>query len=83
MTEADVELLVALRAETTVFALTDAWGKRDTASALAAVESLLERSGTRELPRLVAHARESRRARARVPVARGGGRHARGMPRRG
>jgi DNA polymerase-3 subunit delta len=54
VTEADVRLLTSLSAETTVFALTDAWGKRDTASALAAVESLLERSGTRELPRLVA-----------------------------
>ncbi len=54
VTEADVRLLTSLSAETTVFALTDAWGKRDTASALAAVEALLERSGTRELPRLVA-----------------------------
>jgi DNA polymerase-3 subunit delta len=37
-----------------VFELTDAWGRRDAGAALAAVESLLERSGTRELPRLVA-----------------------------
>jgi DNA polymerase-3 subunit delta len=34
--------------------LTDAWGKRDVGSALGAVESLLERAGSRELPRLAA-----------------------------
>jgi DNA polymerase-3 subunit delta len=54
VTEADVQLLAAVSAETSVFELTDAWGRRDTATALTAVESLLERSGTRELPRLVA-----------------------------
>jgi DNA polymerase III subunit delta len=54
ITEADVELLAPVSAETSVFALNDAWGRRDAAAALAAVESLLERSGGRELPRLVA-----------------------------
>src|SRR5262249_59140458 len=49
----DVRLLASLSAETSVFALSDAWGRRDTAAALGAVESLIERSGTRELPRLV------------------------------
>jgi len=50
----DVQRLAAASAETSVFELTDAWGRRDTAAALSAVESLLERSGPRELPRLVA-----------------------------
>jgi len=54
VTSEDVRLLASLSAETSVFALSDAWGRRDTAAALGAVESLLERSGTRELPRLVA-----------------------------
>jgi DNA polymerase-3 subunit delta len=52
--EADVRLLASVSAETSVFVLTDAWGRRDAAGALASVESLLERSGARELPRLVA-----------------------------
>jgi DNA polymerase III subunit delta len=38
-----VELLAAGRAETSVFALTDAWGKRDVAAVLRACEGLLER----------------------------------------
>ena len=54
VTESDVQLLAAVSAETSVFELTDAWGRRDTGTALTAVEALLERSGTRELPRLVA-----------------------------
>ena len=54
VTEADVRLLASLSAETSVFVLTDAWGRRDAGAALASVESLLERSGPRELPRLVA-----------------------------
>jgi DNA polymerase-3 subunit delta len=54
VTEADVRLLASLSAETSVFVLTDAWGRRDAAAALATVESLLERSGPRELPRLAA-----------------------------
>ena len=40
----DVETLVAGRAETAIFAVTDAWGRRDVASALAACEALLDRS---------------------------------------
>jgi DNA polymerase III subunit delta len=54
VTEAEVQQLAAASAETSVFELTDAWGRRDTAGALTAVESLLERSGSRELPRLTA-----------------------------
>jgi DNA polymerase III subunit delta len=54
VSEADVRLLASLSAETSVFVLTDAWGRRDAGAALASVESLLERSGPRELPRLVA-----------------------------
>jgi DNA polymerase-3 subunit delta len=54
LSEADVRLLASLSAETSVFVLTDAWGKRDVGAALASVESLLERAGARELPRLVA-----------------------------
>jgi DNA polymerase-3 subunit delta len=54
VSEADVRLLASLSAETSVFVLTDAWGRRDVAAALASVEALLERSGSRELPRLVA-----------------------------
>ena len=40
----DVELLAAGRAETSIYALTDAWGRRDVAAVLAASEALLERS---------------------------------------
>jgi DNA polymerase-3 subunit delta len=54
VSEADVRLLASLSAETSIFVLTDAWGSRDVAAALGSVESLLERSGPRELPRLVA-----------------------------
>jgi DNA polymerase-3 subunit delta len=42
ITARDVELLAAGRAETTIFKLTDAWGRRERAAALAAAESLLE-----------------------------------------
>jgi DNA polymerase-3 subunit delta len=55
--EADVEALSAGRAETAIFALTDAWGRRDVAAVLAAAESRLERSDrprSGELARLVA-----------------------------
>jgi DNA polymerase III subunit delta len=52
----DVQVLAAGRAETAIFSLTDAWGRRDVAAVLGASEQLLERS-TRprrdELPRLV------------------------------
>ncbi|HEX7312044.1 MAG TPA: DNA polymerase III subunit delta [Gaiellaceae bacterium] len=54
VTDGDVRLLASLSAETSIFVLTDAWGRRDVAAALASVEALLERSGSRELPRLVA-----------------------------
>jgi len=53
VTEADVRLLAALSAETSVFVLTDAWGRRDAAAALGTIETLLELAGARELPRLV------------------------------
>lgn len=48
----DVEQLAAARAETSIFALTDAWGRRDLAGALAAAEALLEGS-PRELTRVI------------------------------
>lgn len=57
VTERDVRTLTAGRAETSIFALTDAWGRRDPAAALEACEDLLERSPrprSSELPRLVA-----------------------------
>lgn len=44
LTTRDVEALVAARAGTAIFELTDAWGRRDVPAALAACESLLERS---------------------------------------
>lgn len=56
ITEADVHRLTAGRAETSIFTLTDAWGRRDVAGALRACEDLLERGqGARrdELPRIV------------------------------
>jgi DNA polymerase III subunit delta len=56
ITPAAVELLAAGRADTSIFALTDAWGRRDAGAVLQAAESLLERSGrprASELPRLV------------------------------
>jgi DNA polymerase-3 subunit delta len=40
----DVEQLAAGRAETPIFALTDAWGRRDVRGVLGACEALLERS---------------------------------------
>lgn len=52
----EVEELSAGRAETSIFTLTDAWGRRDVAGVLAAAESRLERSDrprSVELPRLV------------------------------
>ena len=54
---ADVELLAAGRAETAVYAVTDAWGRRDLPAALAASEAILERSDRPrrdEVPRLSA-----------------------------
>jgi DNA polymerase-3 subunit delta len=55
LTVADVDVLVAPRAETSSFALTDAWGARDLAGVLDAAEALLERSGdprSRSIPRM-------------------------------
>jgi DNA polymerase III subunit delta len=57
ITLADVERLASPVAETSIFTLTDAWGRRDVAAVLTAVESLLERSDrprSGELVRLVA-----------------------------
>ena len=53
---AAVAELSAGRAETSIFTLTDAWGRRDVAAVLTAAESRLERSDrprSAELPRLV------------------------------
>ncbi len=44
ITRAAVEQLAVGRAETPIFAVTDAWGNRDVAGTLRATESLLERS---------------------------------------
>jgi DNA polymerase III subunit delta len=41
----EVHVLAAGKAETPIFALTDAWGRRDVPAVLAACEALLERSG--------------------------------------
>ncbi|HET7567565.1 MAG TPA: DNA polymerase III subunit delta [Gaiellaceae bacterium] len=57
VTVAAVELLAVGRAETPIFAVTDAWGRRDVGAVLASTEALLERTHrTRsgELMRLVA-----------------------------
>ncbi len=59
---AEIELLVAARADVPPFVLTDAWGRRDVGAVLAACESILERS-TRSgevhmlVGRLAAHVR--------------------------
>lgn len=57
ITRAAVEELAVGRAETPIFAVTDAWGRRDVAATLRASESLLDRSHrprSGELIRLVA-----------------------------
>jgi DNA polymerase III subunit delta len=57
VTVAAVEQLAVGRAETPIFAVTDAWGRRDVGAVLASAESLLERSHrprSGELLRLVA-----------------------------
>ena len=57
VTRAAVEQLAVGRAETPIFALTDAWGSRDVGATLRAAESLLERSHrprSGELIRIVA-----------------------------
>lgn len=56
ITQRDVEQLAAGRAETAIFALTDAWGRRDVAAALRSAEELMERSHrarSNELMRIV------------------------------
>jgi DNA polymerase III subunit delta len=71
VTVGDVERLVAARAETTNFALTDAWGARDVDGVLTASEGILERSGeprSRTIARIVGiltgHVASVRRAQA-------------------
>ena len=57
ITERDVEQLTAGRAETAIFAVTDAWGRRDVAATLRSAEELLARSHrprSGELMRVVA-----------------------------
>ncbi len=57
VTRSAVEQLAVGRAETPIFAVTDAWGRRDVAATLRATESLLDRSHrprASELIRLVA-----------------------------
>jgi DNA polymerase-3 subunit delta len=44
ITQRDVELLAAGRAETAIFAVTDAWGRRDVAATLRTTEELMQRS---------------------------------------
>jgi len=56
VTEREVEALVAPRAESPAFLLTDAWGARDVAAVLRASERMLERTGdprSRTIPRVV------------------------------
>jgi DNA polymerase III subunit delta len=67
VTEGDVEALVAPRADSPPWNLTDAWGGRDVGGVLRAAERMLERTGdppSRTIPRLVAqltkHVRNAR-----------------------
>lgn len=67
--EADVEALVAPRAESPPWTLTDAWGARDVGGVLRAAERMLNRTGdplSRTIPRLVGsltnHVRRARTA---------------------
>jgi DNA polymerase III subunit delta len=69
VTDADVDLLVAPRAESPPWNLTDAWGQRDVGGVLRAAERMLDRTGdpvSRTLPRLVGsltiHIRRARAA---------------------
>jgi DNA polymerase-3 subunit delta len=53
----DVEQMAAGRAETAIFSLTDAWGRRDVAGVLASAEAIMERSHrprSGELMRMIA-----------------------------
>jgi DNA polymerase-3 subunit delta len=70
VTEVDVEALVAPRAESPPWELTDAWGARDVGGVLRAAERMLDRTGdpvSRTIPRLVGsltnHVRRARTAR--------------------
>jgi DNA polymerase III subunit delta len=70
VTEADVEALVAPRATSPPWDLTDAWGARDVGGVLRAAERMLDRTGdpvSKTLPRLVGsltkHVRNARAAR--------------------
>jgi DNA polymerase-3 subunit delta len=57
VTQRDVEQLAAGRAETAIFAVTDAWGRRDVGATLRSTEELMERSHrarSGELMRIVA-----------------------------
>lgn len=69
VTDADVDLLVAPRAESPPWNLTDAWGARDVGGVLRAAERMLDRTGdpvSRTIPRLVGsltnHVRRARQA---------------------
>jgi DNA polymerase-3 subunit delta len=69
VTDTDVELLVAPRAESPPWNLTDAWGARDVGGVLRAAERMLDRTGdpvSRTIPRLVGsltnHLRRARQA---------------------
>jgi DNA polymerase-3 subunit delta len=69
VTEATVDQLVAPRAESPPWNLTDAWGARDTGGVLRAAERMLDRTGdplSRTIPRLVGsltnHVRRARAA---------------------
>jgi len=69
VTETDVDLLVAPRAESPPWSLTDAWGARDVAGVLRAADRMLDRTGdpiARTIPRLVGsltnHIRRARSA---------------------
>jgi DNA polymerase-3 subunit delta len=68
VTEADVEALVAPRAESPPWNLTDAWGRRDVGAVLREAEKMLDRTGdpvSRTIPRLVGSlTRHLQRARA-------------------
>jgi DNA polymerase-3 subunit delta len=69
LTDADIDLLVAPRAESPPWNLTDAWGARDVGGVLRAAERMLDRTGdpvSRTIPRLVGsltnHLRRARQA---------------------
>ena len=68
ITDADVDALVAPRAESPPWDLTDAWGARDVGTVLRVAERMLDRTGdplSRTIPRLVASlTNHLRRARA-------------------